>query len=57
MGIQSFSQVYSAMSAEDKAALKQLKLEEEKRVGRELSIREVLEAVTPGFADPAYLKG
>jgi hypothetical protein len=49
MSISTFSQVYAAMSAEDKEALKQLKAEEEKRTGKPMSIREILEAVTPGL--------
>jgi len=49
------AQMYSAMSAEDKAALKELKIEEEKRLGRIIPLSDIIAAVTPGMANPAYL--
>lgn len=40
-------QVYKSMSAEDKAALKELQDEEEQRTGKRPQMRDMLEAVTP----------
>lgn len=42
-----FSEVYRNLSLEDKEALKQLKDEETARTGKDVTLREVLEAVTP----------
>lgn len=44
---ETFTQLYAAMTKEDKAVLKDLKTEEEKRTGKTVSIREIMEAVTP----------
>lgn len=56
MSISTFSEAYKAMSQEDKAALHQLKEETAKRLGREVSLGDMLRAVTPGFETPEHLK-
>jgi len=55
MAEQNNAQLYAAMSPDDKAALKALKTEEEKRTGRIISLTDIIAAVTPGKPDPAYL--
>lgn len=55
--VMGFAQVFKAMGPEDRLALAQLKAEEIKRVGKELSTRDIIEAVTPGLPTPAYLLG
>ena len=40
----------------DKAALKALQAEEKARTGREISLSDIIAAVTPGLPTPAYLK-
>lgn len=49
------AKLYSNMSVEDKAALKELKAEEEKRIGAIVSLSDIIAAVTPGMKTPAYL--
>ena len=56
MGLKDVSETFKAMSQEDKAALKALQAEESTRIGKPLSLREIIEAVTPGMPDPDYLK-
>lgn len=51
------AQIYSAMPAEDKAALKELKVEEEARLGRIIPLTDIIQAVTPSMPMPGYLKG
>ena len=57
MTIQSFADTYKAMGPEDKDALKQLKAETEKRIGRDISLGDMIRAVTPGMETPEYLRG
>ena len=49
------AQMYSAMAVEDKQALKELKIEEEKRLGKIVPLSDIIAAVTPGLQTPAYL--
>lgn len=57
MSIANFAEVYKAMSAADKQALKELKDEVEKRTGKQFTIGDMLRAVTPGFETPPTLIG
>ncbi len=52
---ENLAKLYSAMSVEDKAALKELKAQEEARTGAIVSLSDIIAAVTPGMKDPAYL--
>ena len=55
MSIQDVSTAFKSLSQEDKAVLKQLQAEETARTGVAVSLRDIIEAVTPGMATPAYL--
>ena len=49
-------QVYKEYSEADKAALKQLQAEEEKRLNRKVQLSEMIAAVTPGMETPASMQ-
>lgn len=53
----SIGAAYRAMSPEDKAALQELKKQESTRIGKEVSLGDIIRAVTPGQPQPDYLKG
>jgi hypothetical protein len=60
MGIKDVSETFKSLSQEDRAALKELQHEETLRMkskGRNdpVSLSEIIQAVTPGMPDPAYL--
>jgi len=45
---------YQAMSAEDKNALAELRKSEAVRLGRDISLGEIISAVTPGMKTPDF---
>lgn len=50
--MKTYSETYREMSDADKAALKELKEQESKRLGVDVTLRDMLEAVTPGCVTP-----